>query len=242
MRSCARIPLIAWITTAASAMALTACTVGPPPMPQEGLLPLTGPIEAADLLPLEPVRATGRIITSRGEADGIALSLQPASDEPGVWLWQVAGTSTSAIRESERGARVLLWETSVPDGVKVAYTTPVVLLPGSLGPGQTFTGESDVLVTKLSDGSTREQGTVTYEVAALGLQVVSVGGRDVELTVVRETRHMKLRMAQSVVVVTTGYLPMVGMVVQTVDERTTVLGLVPTHRRQRVERQDGLGG
>lgn len=209
-------------------------------MSQEGLLPLSGPVEAADLMPLEPIRASGRLVTGGGEQGGIMLSLQPASDEPGTWLWRIAEASTSAIREDDAGSRTLLWEVSTGDGVKVAYATPVVLLPARLDPGRTFTGESDVHVTKLSDGSTREQGTVSYEVAALGRQVVTIGGRPVEVTVVRETRRMKLKLAQSVVVVTTGYLPGVGMVVQTVDEKTTVLGLVPTHRRQRAERLDGL--
>lgn len=231
-----------WLVTGAALMTLTGCAVGPPPMSHEGLLPLSGPVEAADMLPLEPVQAAGRLVTGAGEQNGITLSLQPAGDEPGVWLWRIAEASTSAVRADEAGARALLWETSTTDGVKVAYATPLVFLPASLSPGQVVTGESDVLVTKLSDGSTREQGTLSYQVTALGRQAATIGGRQVELTVVRETRRMKLRLAQSVVVVTTGYLPGVGAVVQTVDEKTTVLGLVPTHRRQRVERLDGLGG
>jgi hypothetical protein len=224
-----------------TALMLTACAVGPPPMSHEGLLPLTEPVAAAHMLPLATMQASGKLITAGGEHDGVALSLQPATDEPGVWLWQVADASTSAIREGEQGERLLLWETSTTDGVKVVYAIPLVFLPASLEPGRTYTGSSDVLVTKLSDGSVREQGTVEYEVAALGHQTLTIAGAPVTVTVVRETRRMRLQSAQSVVVVTTGYAPDVGTVVQTVDERTTVLGLVSTQRRQRLERQEAIG-
>lgn len=197
-----------------------------------------------------------------------AITIAPASDAKTaeaantanaagpLWQWAMGSVSTTMVYAADDGSRVAVSEASAEDGVVVHYETPLVFLPHGIGRAETpsdandasepdarhrYEGQTRVRVVDAKSGDQRESGECRYTVEALGQQRIRLGDQVVTAIIIRERRHLKLNMAESDVVITTGYVPDQGPVVQTVDEATTVMGLVRTTRHRRLERTEPFG-
>lgn len=218
---------------------------------QSAITPLQYSYDAASLFPLRQTNVDARMFRQSRNADGgreATIGLEPCAgafrdatetdsrQAPRTWCWQMGPMGTTFVHENVDGHLVAVREQSSEDGVEVQYDQPVVFLPAIIAHDTRFEGQTPVRVLDLASGSQRDSGICTYTVEPLGLQRLPIGGQRVEVVVVRERRHLQLKMAESEVVITTGYVRDGGPAIQTVDEATTVMGLIRTTKHRRVER------
>jgi hypothetical protein len=214
---------------------LTACQSPPRP----GLVPESQvvdemrpalPTDAATLMPAEPRQAVFQHIAGQAEPTTVPLTIEKTLS--GTWQATFTGMSTQVFRRLDDGTIHLEQDIDNEQNARVSYDPPIVWLPGTLRPDTTHEGTTTMTVTNLADGSHRDTGPCTYTVQLVGRQHVPTPVGWFDAVLVRMTRKIDLNLADVNVTIDIAYVPRVGMVAQTVEQKIRALGLFPITKHE----------
>ena len=168
--------------------------------------------------------AVARTSTFRDE-DGDTVVHQLTNTRPGRWRSKTVGRHIAHLRRDADGAVRLLGEEDLRENVVILYKPALMLMPGTLTPGETFTSRAQMKVRRRDTGKERDRGRCRVQITVLGMQSVQTGDGPIEAVVVLSNRHIDLQLADVEVTVTAAYEPGFGLVAERVEQQIRALGL-----------------
>jgi hypothetical protein len=141
------------------------------------------------------------------------------------------------------GALHTLQEYDKQEQMRVEFGKPLLTLPATLKPGDTFSDEASVRIVNTSSGKVREQGTATIEGEVVGWRTVPTAAGDIEAYVVKVTREMDLKFADVTLHFSNAYLPGKGLVAKNRQQQVKILGAFPKSSTENMSviNMDGIG-
>lgn len=226
------------------------------PQRRNAALPLTAQDRALATQPL-PARAAAMDVPARTvslpldpdrDATQIAERIREARPGDDGWIrWTVTrrvltgkpptvdptGGSVLHLALTDTGDVVLEKQIEAADGVTTTFTPPMIILPASLAPGQTFE-QAFAMRSVLTDRPDRERGsgpaTQTTTLAAWE-RIATPAGEHLAARIEAVLRA-KLGPASVTSTSTTWYAPGLGILAETRREEVTVMGLKIRDQRQ----------
>ena len=181
-----------------------------------------GPVTAEQLFPLQPRR--GQFVTAidRELRTVAPFSLVRRDDR---WTWSVEGLTITHIAVTGDGDYVITSEDDLIEGVRVTYDPALIMLPRELAAGQTYTSTSDLHVTDLDTGASRERGRIASRITLEGLAAVTTAAGTFDAHLVRTDRRMNFGVAEASVRLDSAYIVGRGLVWERLRQRLRVLGV-----------------
>lgn len=179
--------------------------------------------KATNLYPSGKASATFRI---EEDGESTELKVNKTLTNDGTIIVYVGDKYETRLKFVD-GALHTIEENDKEEQMRVEFAKPLLTLPATLKPGQTFTDETEVKIVSLSSGKTREQGKVTVEGEVIGWRSVPTAAGEMEAYVVKVTRVMDLRFANVTLHFANAYLPGQGLVAKNRQQQVKVLGAFP---------------
>jgi len=180
--------------------------------------------QANDLIPF--VLRQGACVVKIGKKSAREVDYQFEALEDGRWKSTVEGVHIVYLQRGERGETLLPREDDLLENVIVTYSPALPVLPAEWGDDRAVEGAVDMVIKNAKTGLVREKGTCSYRVELVGKQRIKTPDGEFDTIVVRETRHIRLKLAKSDVTVVNWYVPGKGEVAEHVTESTKALGIL----------------
>lgn len=196
---------------------------------------------STSLLPLTERSGAYQVTVGDKAPREVAFRYEPG-DQPGTWRSVTDDQRVAHLQITPEGAIVMTSEEEHSEGVRVSYEPALLVLPTTVESGPPITQEDiATTVTNLSNGAQRDRGVTAVTMEVVGSRPVETPLGVFEAVVVRKHRRMKLGMAEVDVMVHLALAPGVGVVAESIDRTTRVIGMFQTQVREesRLLRSDG---
>lgn len=226
-----------WATAARFALLAIFVLIAPPgvqagpstkattqPVQDEEPIQPVDPATVVNLLPLEKREGSCVVKIGKKSSREVDYLLEPSEDN--TWRSTIEGIRVVYFSKGEKGEILLPREDDLAENVQVSYHPALQILPGTWADGRAVEGASDMEIKNAKSGLVREKGTCTYRVELVGRQKVDTPAGTFDAILVRETRHIRLKLAKSDVTVLNWYVPGKGEVAEHVIESTKALGFL----------------
>ncbi|MFP4145510.1 MAG: hypothetical protein ACLFV3_10240 [Phycisphaeraceae bacterium] len=194
------------------------------------------PADATELFPLEQRTMTFRVTEGDEQGQEVTYQLRPEGDH---WVLSAEGRGKTFFRQNEQGDIVIFREDNVAEQVSVRYDPGITMLPAQVRPGETWEGESQMVVMHLDKDKVRDQGTVNYRLDLTARGSVEAPARQYRgAYLVASHRDIDLNLADAKVDIFSAYVPGTGQVAERVEQQRKVLGMFGSQSVEQMERAE----
>ena len=225
------VPLLAGAVVVCAGVAAVGADSAATQPSMEELATHDGPLELVseadkrlELYPLKESSGAYWVKSGRKPEGEVAYRLEMGDD--GQWSMTLNDMHMTYLRRRKDGATMVPREDDLGEHIEIDYEPVMQLVPGTWENGPVVEGTATMTVKNIRTGLVREKGTCVYRIELVGKQKVHTPAGDFEALVVRQTRHIRLSLAKSDVVMTSWYAPGRGAVAEHIETTTKAFGFI----------------
>ena len=140
------------------------------------------------------------------------------------------------IQINDDKSAALIEENDFSQNAKVLYDPPIIVIPNDLSIKTHEPTTHQMTVMSIDGKSKRDQGTCTVELQIMGMQKITTPDGQYNAMLIKESRQLKLGLAQGSVTIYNAYAPKVGLIGHRVETNLVTLGFIPLNNTLELKR------